>query len=227
MSALPSYQLPLLMQNLDVSKIPCLNDSSFVTVAVVNLCFSRSKLPLDGFGYLVPRSELENAAGVLGVIFDSCIQQNAISVTSMNTPNNQATDDVNITVMMGGYAFEKYFGPINAITDSLQEAILELALKTVSNPSTLALSRKKLLASHVSIHKQCIPSYPVGHATHLKQLSSVLAEHGRITVIGNSYAGVGINDCIRNAKRVALQIARQAHQGRIKCTGLEDFIQGL
>jgi protoporphyrinogen oxidase len=48
------------------------------------------------------------------------------------------------------------------------------------------------------------------------------ASGGKLSVIGSSYGGVSVNDCILNARKVADGIAA----GRANITGLEAFRNG-
>ena len=78
----------------EASRIPALAAVDTVTVLVVNLYFANPKLlPLDGFGYLLPKSlpESANPHKALGVIFDSCA-----------TPQPSETG-TKLTVMLGGH----------------------------------------------------------------------------------------------------------------------------
>ena len=76
------------------------------------------------------------------------------------------------------------------------------------------------LFAQATLQKDCIPQYTVGHEQRMIQLDQVLRKRwdGRLLVAGNSYAGVGVNDCVRGALDVVLGLT----EGRWK-TGLERF----
>ena len=74
---------------------------------------------------------------------------------------------------------------------------------------------KSILARHLNIHeeprkivvglqKDCIPQYTVGHRERLGTARQELLRHfgGKLLVAGNSYTGVGLNDCVRAARDV-------------------------
>ncbi|XP_039905899.1 uncharacterized protein LOC120745246 [Simochromis diagramma] len=106
-SVLPRSCQPLTQQ---------LQDISSVTVAVVNLEYDGSILPVMGFGHLVPSSE---DRGLLGVVYDS------VPFPQHNRPDGQTT---RLTVMMGGAWFQEEFGVPEAAT---AERLLSRATEAV------------------------------------------------------------------------------------------------
>ena len=153
---------------------------------VVNLFFSDpSILPAHGFGYLIPRSIpfAQNPERALGVVFDSdaTIGQDSVPGTK-------------VTVMLGGHWWDGW----DAFPDehegvSMAKAVLRRHLGISVQPEAI----------RVSFQKNCIPQYTVGHRKRLEQGSRLLGIfQGRLRVAGNSYSGVGLNDCVRSAKEV-------------------------
>ena len=77
-------------------------------------------------------------------------------------------------------------------------------------------------AVNVGLQKDCIPQYTVGHERRMWQASDALERfQGRLRVAGNSYTGVGLNDCVRAAREVVTKLVDGT--GR---TGLEEFVGG-
>ncbi|KAB0790620.1 hypothetical protein PPYR_05285 [Photinus pyralis] len=150
--------------------IPC------VSVCVVNLHFKNELLEQNGFGFLVPPKE---NIPILGVIFDSCCT---------NTKGS-----TNLTVMMGGYWFEKYFGK-----NPTRELLLDTALQQLN--TILGIKQQPDLYQ-VSILQDCIPQYVVGHNDTVRKIHDYLqSKKLSLSLCGNSFSGVGINDCIYSAK---------------------------
>lgn len=54
---------------------------------------------------------------------------------------------------------------------------------------------------HVHVTKQAIPQYPIGHYASFQDLPN-------ISLLGNSYHGVGINDCVAQAKSLSQKLAK-------------------
>jgi oxygen-dependent protoporphyrinogen oxidase len=177
-SAIPARNLGMLLQKQYPDLAHCLlNLVKNVSVAVVNLEFKNDLIKNSAFGLLVaPKEELP----VLGVIYDSCCfpKENGGTV---------------LTVMMGGYWFEKYFGK-----NPNEKTLLNIALNQV----------KQILSIHdipvrskVNILHHCLPQYVVGHDDNLSEINNYIKTHQLpISLCGSSYYGVGINDVIMSAK---------------------------
>ena len=52
-------------------------------------------------------------------------------------------------------------------------------------------------------HPQAIPQYTVGHGARLQALEELLRAHPGLMLTGNSYRGIGLNDCVAAAERAA------------------------
>ena len=174
-----------------------------VTVMVVNLYFRTPNiLPISGFGYLVPRSVpfAENPERALGVVFDSDA-----------TPGQDSAPGTKLTIMLGGHWWNGWTGyPTSEEGIAMARAVLQRHLGVKEEP----------LFAQATLQKDCIPQYTVGHEERMIQLDQALRRRwdGNLLVAGNSYAGVGVNDCVRGALDVVLGLT----EGRWK-TGLERF----
>lgn len=168
---------------------------------VVNLFFrDPSVLPVSGFGYLIPRTipYAQNPEFALGVVFDSgsSVGQDTVRGTK-------------VTVMLGGHWWDDRDSyPDAEEGEAMAKAVLRRHLNIEAQP-------EKVL---VSLHKDCIPQYTVGHTRRMRMAHAELwtAYRGRLIVAGSSYTGVGVNDCVAAALEVADTIAH--HQ---ESTGLE------
>ena len=97
--------------------------------------------------------------------------------------------------MLGGNHFEEEFGNASeADKDEIKkEALIALqkSLGIQGEPSKVC----------VSIHKECIPQYNVGHSDLLQSMRQYVAQHNLpLTFVGSWYDGVGINDCVYNTQ---------------------------
>lgn len=203
-STLPGFILADMLE--DSGSSSTLKETKYVTVMVVNLFYSNPTiLPARGFGYLLPRSLPfdQNPELALGVIFDTdaTIGQDAVPGTKM-------------TVMLGGHwwnGWDEY--PDDEQGIMLARATLQRHLKIVEEPRV----------ARVSLQRNSIPQYSVGHDSRMESLSKQLerAFSGRLRVAGNSYTGVGLNDCVRAARDVVKGLV----SGTAK-TGLDSFVGG-
>ena len=202
-SALSSTNLSYLTPDL-----PHLAHNPSVTVGVVNLAFPSSfSLPIKGFGYLIPRSvaRSNNPHYALGVVFDSdMFSQPGIAQDAPREP-------VRLTVMMGGHYWKD-----GASVPSEQE-LLKGALETLDRHGVVPKDVEPI-ASRVHVQKDCIPQYLVGHPARMRELHEALMTRydGRLGVVGSSYNGVGMNDCVKSSWGHARQLAQTG-----RSTGLE------
>lgn len=173
-----------------------------MTVMVVNLYFKDPNvLPERGFGYLIPRSIPydQNPEAALGVVFDSDAVQ-----------GQDTAPGTKVTVMLGGHwwdGFDAY--PDEEEGAAMAISVLRRHLKIDEEPEYV----------NVNLQRECIPQYTVGHESRLMTAHHDLMSEfkGRLMVAGNSYEGVGLNDCVRSARDVVMSIK----DGKV-ATGLED-----
>ncbi|RHY23305.1 hypothetical protein DYB36_012185, partial [Aphanomyces astaci] len=187
-SALPAPRLAPLVQSVAPSAAAALSRLPFTSLGVVTLGFHRNLIQHSGFGYLVPTCENQ---GILGVIYDSCSfpQQNF----------DQTNNITRLSVFVGG----ENHPAVAAMPRAKREA---LALETV---------QRHLGVTDAPVHvestwyEHAIPQYPVGYHADVASLEADLAQafHASLTVVGNSFYGVGLSDCVHKSTSVALDFA--------------------
>uniref|UniRef100_A0A8C6L167 Protoporphyrinogen oxidase n=1 Tax=Nothobranchius furzeri TaxID=105023 RepID=A0A8C6L167_NOTFU len=174
-SALPAKALSCVLPPTCQSLIQQLQDISSVTVAVVNLEYEGSVLPVKGFGHLVPSSEDK---GLLGVVYDS------VPFPEHNRPSGQTT---RLTVMMGGAWFQEEFGAPETVTT---EHLLARATESVS-------CHLGVTSAPGWTHVDCIPQYRLGHFRTVESMRSFIKKKNlSLSLIGSSFDGVSVNDVI-------------------------------
>ena len=204
-STIPGSKLASIASQSPTTDLSPLSRTPAVTVMVVNLFFSNPEiLPTRGFGYLLPRSVPfeQNPERALGVVFDS-----DASVGQDDIPGTK------VTVMLGGHWWDDFDAyPDEDEGASMAKALLSRHLGIDEEPRAI----------RVSLQRNCIPQYGVGHEARMEDASLRLASlKGRLRVAGNSYTGVGLNDCIR----AATDVVRGLIDGT-GTTGLESFVGG-
>lgn len=140
------------------------------------------------------------------------------------------------TVMMGGTT---HWPTINSkttetsIASSLpnEEELKEAALKALSSqlgiPKDVLESENTLIKA--SLQLNAIPQYLVGHPVRMKTLHDLLSktnEEGKswgktLTLVGASYTGVSLNDCVSQSEKTVKRLFEGGLKGSI--TGLEEF----
>lgn len=146
---------------------PLLQTIPFISVAVVCFGYRKKVLPLEGFGYLIPSSQKEQ---LLGVVWDS----------SVFPEQNTQGDETRLTCMIKeGPLFNRYTA--EDFTAIAMEG-LQRHLRITARPDVVA----------VKLAKKSIPQYTVGHQERLAEIKRALP----IQIVGSSYGGVSVNDCI-------------------------------
>jgi protoporphyrinogen/coproporphyrinogen III oxidase len=161
-----------------------LADIPSAPVAVIALGYTRSAIPhpLDGFGFLVPRSE---GLRTLGVLWESSI-----------FPARAPTGHVLLRVMLGGA-----HDPSVVNTDDNEL----LAQATGDLRRTLAVSALPAFTYTVR-HHSGIPQCTLGHPERMERLEGALRRWPGLHLTGWGYRGVSINNGIADAALVAGRI---------------------
>lgn len=210
--------------------IPALAAIPASTVLVVNLYYPTPQLlpkSLAGFGYLIPKSvaHSENPHSALGVLFD----------TNTTTPTQRKKEPgTKLTVMLGGHYWSNPSHPMhsriqpnspNPISDAeaVQMAVDTLKLQLGRRyPEVERELENGPEVTNVALQRNAIPQYTVGHEERLVQADEDLRRlyKGRVAVVGSSYKGVGVSDCVRMAREEAGRVARYGEG-----TGLGDVVR--
>lgn len=173
--AVPSHQLPGI-EGIPLELRQDLFSVPYNPVAVVGLGFRREQVshPLDGFGFLVPRSENRR---ILGTLFSSSLW-----------PHAAPEGHVLVRSMVGGGRQPELAGLSAAeLTDLVRSEMLDI-LGASGEPAFV----------HVRSYAQGIPEYPVGHHDILRRLRARMEGTG-LHLAGNAWDGIGLNDCVAAA----------------------------
>lgn len=180
--AVPAYVAARLVEDAAPDAAEKLDAIRYVSTGTISLAFRRDEVdhPLDGFGLVIPRSEKRAI--------------NAITWTS--TKFNQRAPD--------GYVLVRaFFG------GSRTPHMMEM------DDETLAPIVRGELAELMGIDAEpifhCIyrwmdanPQYDVGHLERVEAIENALPPG--LCVTGSPYRGIGIPDCVRQAKETAVQV---------------------
>ncbi|XP_061571486.1 protoporphyrinogen oxidase-like isoform X1 [Cololabis saira] len=178
-SALPAKALSSVLPPSCHTLVRQLQEISSATVAVVNLEYDGSVLPVSGFGHLVPSWEDQ---GVLGVVYDS-----------IPFPEHDRAGDpsTRLTVMLGGVWFQDVFGDPRAVS---AESLLARAVDAVSCHLGVTAAPSW---SRVALHHDCIPQYHVGHGRRVESMRRFIRDNSlSLSLVGSSFDGVSVNDVI-------------------------------
>lgn len=180
-TASPAFVVAQLLENIDTSLSEILRQIPYASMTVACFGYERQQIkhPLDGFGYLIPKKE---GRSTLGTLWDSSMFEN-------RAPDGK----VLLRSMLGGACFPEH---VNLPDDEIQSRVmadLKQVMRIDVPPAFVRIFR----------HPQAIPQYTVGHGKRLHALEQCLTNHPGLILTGNSFRGIGINDCVAAAERAA------------------------
>jgi len=180
-SAAPACNTAEMLAGLDNSLSGILQQIPYATMSVVCFGYERERInhPLDGFGYLIPKKE---GRSILGTLWDSSMFEN-------RAPQGK----VLLRSMMGGACFPEYIRLSDDEVVSRVKHDLRDVMGITADPSFIRIFR----------HEQAIPQYTVGHAKRLDAIDDRLRNLPGLILTGNSYRGIGLNDCVAAAQKAS------------------------
>jgi protoporphyrinogen/coproporphyrinogen III oxidase len=189
--ATPAFVTAELLVGLDRELAATHAEIPYASSVVVSLGYSRPDVvPLDGYGYVVPRAD---GGDVL-----------ACTWSSQKWEHRAPEESVLVRVYLGR------FGGRDVTTADDRELIAlardEIAFLGVS--ATPALTR---------VHRWPLgmPQYVLGHPDRLERIEAALAAHPGLALAGAAYRGVGIPDCIASGEAAAESVAHALVGARV------------
>jgi protoporphyrinogen/coproporphyrinogen III oxidase len=98
--------------------------------------------------------------------------------------------------MLGGAWYDKYLKNLN------ESEMYELAMSELQKHLQIEIKPENY---DLTVMKDCIPQYNVGHLKILKEIEKSIKHYGldkKLYLIGHSYKGIGVNQVIINAKQL-------------------------
>jgi len=182
--ATPAHNTSEIVKDFNRNFSLSLGEIPFPPISVVCLGYRLEKMkqPLDGFGFLVPRRE---GRKILGTLWDSSI-----------FPNRASEGYVLLRSMLGG------------------ARAAELALRDESNLVSMVMDELRDIIYiteqpdfvKIFTHEKGIPQYLFGHERRLEEIDRIVNGYRGLYITGNSYRGIGVNDCIENSYKLAVRI---------------------
>ncbi|MEW5701005.1 MAG: protoporphyrinogen oxidase [Candidatus Zixiibacteriota bacterium] len=180
----PAYAAAEMLNGLDQTLAAALNEIPYAAIVVVATGHRREDIvhPLDGFGFLIPRNQ---GLRTLGSIWTS-------SIFADRAPAGH----VQFRTMLGGAGDPSV---VNLNDDELWQIVrreLNPVIGIKTDPSFLRVYR----------WERGIPQFTLGHRERRAKIESLASRHPGLHFVGNAFYGVGLNDCVKMAHRVAGQI---------------------
>ncbi len=183
--ATPAFVSGQLLSAVDEELAGALTEIPYASTATISLAYRLSDLrrPLDGYGYVIPRSEGRRAL--------------ACTWTSTKFPH-RAPEGLALLRVFVGRAGEEI--PWN------ENDLLELALEELR--MTLGIEAEPVM-SRVFMWDKAMPQYNLGHPQILARIDAALSHHPDLALAGNGYRGIGIPDCIRSGELASERILQR------------------
>lgn len=188
--ALPIRASQALLASVAPSAAECLSAIPTVSTAVVFHAFPRAQVrhPLDGYGFVVPRSEPNRLL--------------AATFVSTKFPHRAPESHVLLRAFLGGARDPEVVDRSNDELRELSRTELERALGPLGAPSF----------SRVVRWVDRTPQVEVGHARRLAAFERALRAYPGLFVLGSGLRGVGIPDSIAAARDLVPRIAGSSDQ---------------
>ena len=153
-------------------------------VAVVSLGYRKEDVghPLDGFGFLVPRS---SGLTVLGTVWNSSL-----------FPGRAPGHHVLLTSFVGGATNPE-------ATKQPADQLVALVHREIK---PLMQLREGPVFSNVSVWPRALPQYNLGHTARMAEINNCRADFPGLYLTGNYMNGPAIGDCVEQALKVADEI---------------------
>lgn len=183
--ATPAYVTGALVADRDAELSRLCGEVPYASSATVALAFRRDGVahPLTGSGYVVPRKE---GAAIL-----------AASWLSSKWPHRAPEDSVLVRTFAGGARDPRILERSDAELTALSLADIRPVLGIRGDP----------LFTRVYRFERANAQHEVGHLQRLEVIERMLARHPGLFVTGSGFRGVGIPDCVADARATARQVA--------------------
>ena len=185
--ATPTNVSAELLRPLAADVAAMLNQIEYARVAVVSLGYAKPAIArrLDGFGFLIPRSE---KLRTLGTVWNS-------SLFADRAP----ADYVLLTSFAGG-----------ATDPGITELPAEQISSIVHGELTRILQIQSAPAfSNVTVYSRALPQYNFGHTERVATICNQSAKFPNIFLTGNYFSGPSIGSCVEHALSVAEAVLAQ------------------
>jgi oxygen-dependent protoporphyrinogen oxidase len=179
--ALPTHRAATILAAAATGLSLSLEAIPYSPIAAVCLGFPREAVahPLDGFGFLVPRDQ---GLRILGAIWVSSIY-----------PAHAPPGLVSLRCLVGGARDP----------DSIDRSDEALLLMVLDELRPILGLRDGPAVKRVYRYAKGIPQYNLGHQRRVEAIERELWSLPGLFLTGNAYRGVGVNDCVREARRKA------------------------
>jgi oxygen-dependent protoporphyrinogen oxidase len=188
MMASAAYDSAEMIKDLDANLATQMRRIEWSSSATVTIAFRKEdvKVPLRGFGFIVPRVEGRRV--------------NAATYSSIKWSFRAPDDMIMVRIFVGGGHHEEL---VHELDDTAMVRTVQEELDGI-----LGL-RADARFSKVYRWNKGMPKYTVGHLDRIAVLDRTVSAHPGLHLIGCSYKGIGIGDCVHEAQVAAENILKR------------------
>ena len=190
--AAESHTASRIMRYVDPALATLLGEIPYASSATVSVGLRRADVPhpLDGFGFVVPRTERR-------AVF-------ACTFSSVKYPGRAPEGHVLLRCFVGGALNEGLLeSDDRALVDAARDELRE-ALGITAEP----------VLTRVARWTKAMPQYHVGHGGRVETIEQCAAALPGLHLAGGAYHGVGIADCVRSGEAAAERVFRPVQTSR-------------
>ena len=183
--ATPAYVTAALMRDWDAEIARLCAEIPYSSIATVALAFRREDVahPLNGSGYVVPRTE---RSGIL-----------AATWLSSKWPHRAPEGTVLLRTFIGGARDP----------GALAQSDAELVGRSLAAVRPILGIRGNALLTRVYRFDRASAQHEVGHLERVSAIDRLLSAHSGLFLTGSGFRGVGIPDCVADARVTAVKAA--------------------
>lgn len=183
--AAPAYVTSGLLRHVDATISRLCGEIEYASSGTIAMAFDRSAVahPLNGSGFVVPRSE---GTGIL-----------AASWLSSKWPHRAPVGRVLMRAFVGG----------GRDPEALQRTDGELVTRALSALTPLLGISGEPLLTRVYRFERASAQHEVGHLDRMAAIDRALAAHPNLYITGSGFRGVGIPDCVADARATARKVS--------------------
>jgi len=185
--AAPAAASAKILQGLASVATDALEKISYAPVAVVSLGYRRAQVcnPLQGFGFLAPRS---SGLRTLGSVWNSSL-----------FPSRAPKGHVLLTNFIGGATDPSASTLGEQELAELVHREIAAVLHIAGNPTVVRVTR----------YTRAIPQYNLGHLERLKAIQDAITAIPGLQIIGNYWKGPAIGACVEHSLAIAKEIQQE------------------
>lgn len=184
--AVPAATAARLINKLDSSLSAQIQNIYYPPVAEVFVGYKSEqvKLPLDGFGFLIPEKERRKILGAIwsSTLFDGRAPQGCVAMTAFVGGSRQPE-----------MALQNDDELLTTVKNELNE------LMQISGAPVF---------THITRWEKAIPQYHLGHLDIVEQISNFEQQHPGLLLSGNYRGGISVSDCIIQSENISQRVTK-------------------